>query len=491
MSCLCRGSSAGGPFLALTRRMVSLHSLYKRCSTRRHDSGPRRRIGALLTALFLSACTTSPSNPNPDPGIPDPTVPPVLSADDDYIFDLQQFHNFSVEVKPEHWQWLQDNARSEEYVPAIVSFDNKTYPNAAIRYKGGYGSLTSCFNEEGERICPKLSLKIKFNHYDKSGRFFGLRKISFNSSVRDPTLMHEVLGYSLFRAMGVPAPRASHATIHVNGEDLGIFVMVEAIDKEFVQRRWPDDEGNLYKEIWPEHADPRHYVEALRTNEDTPNVARMVDFYQTLLTTTQEAFRDNITPYVDMDAITRYFAVDRAISNSDGISGIYCYGLGSTECENRNFYWYEHPSGRFDLIPWDLDYTFGGINDDLGVSYHGPDATECAPVPACIVWEKEDCDPEIEDVFLLPAQCDELYGFLHRETWPAYLDALQELADGPLAQLPELHFFLLDKIRSTVDQDAFGPGLVVFESKNSWLKEVLEEQRIAIQNLLATNPTIP
>ena len=58
--------------------------------------------------------------------------------------------------------------------------------------------------------CHKLSLKLKFNYQDKDQRFFGLKKVMLHASLSDTTMMRERLAYSLWREMGVPAPRSVH-----------------------------------------------------------------------------------------------------------------------------------------------------------------------------------------------------------------------------------------------------------------------------------------
>ncbi|HEU5058313.1 MAG TPA: CotH kinase family protein, partial [Kofleriaceae bacterium] len=233
---------------------------------------------SVLFALAIAGCGGGDSgDPHGGDAAPDADAGPP-GPGTDYLFDLTRLHHFEVELAAADWQWLQENAVLEEYRPATLVFEGRRYQQAAIRFKGDYGSLYSCF--EGEtRICPKLSIKVSVNTYDRDQRFFGVRKLNFNSSVRDPSLMHEVVGYRLFRDMGVPAPRASHATLTVNGEHQGLFVLVEEVDKEFLQDHFADDEGNLYKSVWPQHDGPEPYLEALHTNEEEGDVSDMLAFH--------------------------------------------------------------------------------------------------------------------------------------------------------------------------------------------------------------------
>jgi spore coat protein CotH len=51
----------------------------------------------------------------------------------------------------------------------------------------------------------------------------------------------------LFRAAGVPAPRDNFARVELNGRDLGLFVLEEAVNKEFLAKYFSRTKGNLYE----------------------------------------------------------------------------------------------------------------------------------------------------------------------------------------------------------------------------------------------------
>jgi hypothetical protein len=45
----------------------------------------------------------------------------------------------------------------------------------------------------------------------------------------------------------VPAARTTHAWVSLNGRDLGLYVLVEGINKDFLRRHFKSDNGNLYE----------------------------------------------------------------------------------------------------------------------------------------------------------------------------------------------------------------------------------------------------
>lgn len=69
-----------------------------------------------------------------------------------------------------------------------------------------------------------------------------------------------------------------------------------------------------------------------------------------------KALPDALARYADLDELLRYFIVDQALKNWDGVRG----WTGATEDGahwNHNYYWYANPQQKLTLIPWDLDAT--------------------------------------------------------------------------------------------------------------------------------------
>ena len=63
-------------------------------------------------------------------------------------------------------------------------------------------------------------------------------------------MMKEALSMALFARMGLAAPRVSHARVYVNGDYLGLFAVIEPIDKRFLRRTLGEDSGYLYEFEW-------------------------------------------------------------------------------------------------------------------------------------------------------------------------------------------------------------------------------------------------
>lgn len=438
-----------------------------------------RLAGALCAATLMAACGGSGAGDGADAGTPagDALVTPdaALGLGAAEVFDETVIRTYNLTIDPADWQWLNDNAQLEQYVPAELEVVGETYANIGVRYKGSYGTLFSCFDANGNRTCPKLSIKLKLNEYVSGQKFAGLKKINFHSMKSDPTQLHEAIGYTLYRDFGVYAPRSAYAKITVNGESLGLFSLVEAIDGRFTRDRFSDGgEGNLYKEVWPVYDTEQPYLAGLKTNEDTldPSAARMVRFANDLATSTPQTFRQVLSQWMDVDALMRQLAVDRFIDHWDGIVAWYCQ---SNTCSNHNYYFYEEVGrDRVWLIPWDLDNTFTEPSP-IRTYYGMPD------------WDELDRGCAQVDIFWglrgLPPYCDNFIGKLVTVMWDDYVAATRTFLTQhvDLAALDQRIDTLAALIRPHVAADANGPALADWEAAVQKLKSDIAAKRSYIE----------
>jgi spore coat protein CotH len=98
-------------------------------------------------------------------------------------------------------------------------------------------------------LAKKSHLKIAFDEFDNNQTLDGLKKINLNNFTNDPSLMHDVIAFKLFRDAGLVASRTSYAKLIVNGEYIGVYVIIENVDKTFLKSYFgsAQNDGNLYK----------------------------------------------------------------------------------------------------------------------------------------------------------------------------------------------------------------------------------------------------
>src|SRR5205823_1060928 len=90
---------------------------------------------------------------------------------------------------------------------------------------------------------------IKFDQFVPDQGIFGLHKIALDNSKQDASFLDEHLAYELHRWAGLPAPLTAHAVVSLNGRVMGIYVLKEPVDKQFLGRAFghANRNGNLYE----------------------------------------------------------------------------------------------------------------------------------------------------------------------------------------------------------------------------------------------------
>ncbi len=120
-------------------------------------------------------------------------------------------------------------------VAAKVIEGGKVFTNVLVQLKGRGTYQT---------IDARPSMTLRF---EKPGEaFHGLRKFSLNNTAQDPTCLQEKLSRELFLAAGVPAARADHAVVTLNGRELGVYVLTEGYDKRLLKRHFGHSDGTFY-----------------------------------------------------------------------------------------------------------------------------------------------------------------------------------------------------------------------------------------------------
>ena len=143
---------------------------------------------------------------------------------------------FKIQVSGAEWAALQKDDRT--YTRAKLTVGTNVYPDVGIRVKG---------NGSRRGLNDKPSVVVKFDHYVPDQKFCGLTKISLNSSSQDATYLADMIANSLFADANVPVSRVTHARMVLNGRELGLYVLVEMHNREFLKRWFHNSNGSLYE----------------------------------------------------------------------------------------------------------------------------------------------------------------------------------------------------------------------------------------------------
>lgn len=274
------------------------------------------------------------------------------------FFDDSVLHEVRLEIRRSDWQALKDHFRENTYYPANVEWRGMRLEGIAIRSRG-----------RGSRSPLKPNLRVDINRYDDNQKFLGLKAFHLKANNQDPSFLKERLATSLFRRMGMLASREANTRLYVNGEYVGLYLIVEEINKEFLQSNVGEDGGYLY-EFKPTD-DPYHF-EYLgsdltnyspapfdpQTHEKDPNPRALEAMTRTLNQASNTEFPDAISAYLDLKLFVTHLGTEGFLADIDGILGDV---LGAN---NFMLYTFSGKSlSRF--IAWDKDLTFSSPDRDI------------------------------------------------------------------------------------------------------------------------------
>ena len=279
---------------------------------------------------------------------PDPT---------DRMFDLDHVVDIQIEIPAEDWNTLrrqhpnraavysgEDAPRGYTYFKAFITIDGTRIGPVGIRKKGFIGSLST----------TRPSLKVDFAEYVKGLDFVGVNRLTLNNNQQDPSCMHQILSYYLFRKADIAAPRCNYATVSVNGDYKGLYSNVEPIKKPFLRQHFKEVNGNLYEGHRSDFRPGWTKSFEKKTNKGLAD-RNDLDSLVKALEQNDDELIDAVGQIVDLDAFIRFWAMECLVGHWDG----YAENL-------NNFYIYNDPSSRkFHFIPWGADSAWGDANDSL------------------------------------------------------------------------------------------------------------------------------
>ena len=230
------------------------------------------------------------------------------------------------------------NSRVRPEVTATIKEGTNVFTQVALHLKGAGGSF--------QPLDEKPSLTLHFNETAKGQRFCGLEKIHLNNSAQDPTYLCEHLGRSVFTAAGLPAPRVTHATVTLNGRRLGLYVLVEGWNKQFLRRHFRDPEGALYEP--PFRTDVTGSLE-LKSGQADQGSRALGAVEAALSESTPTARWAALGQSLDRDRFVTGLALEVVLNHWDGYA------------RNQNNYrlFHDRLSNRIVFLPHGMDQLFG------------------------------------------------------------------------------------------------------------------------------------
>lgn len=282
-----------------------------------------------------------PAEPAPLPAcVAAPAAAAVAAVSLDFDPTRSQLPVWELTVDPARLAEIHATPHADRHVEARLRVDGVERP-ARVRLHGG----TS-------RDFAKKSFRIDLA---RGQEVDGRRHLILRGEWNDKSLLRTYLGYELFRhATWLPTPDASFVHVRLNDEFYGVMLHVERIDRDFLRARALDPAGPLIEADPPLGGDfgdlapmtPDAY-EAVYDVKGDGTLDPLRDLVERVLASTPSAFAAEAPEVIAVDDVLVYLAAMAVLQNHDHV--------------RKNYYLYRPSAsnGRWMVLPWDLDLTFG------------------------------------------------------------------------------------------------------------------------------------
>jgi len=280
------------------------------------------------------------------------------------LFDGTQLSSVHLRLSERDWERMR-REDDDTYYAADLTWNGVTVRNVGIRHRG-----------LGSRTSSKPGLLVDVNHYIAGQLFLGMTGLILDNAYADPSMVREAVAMKVYARMGVMAPREAHVRLFVNDAFAGVYVAVERIDRQFIERLFGADEANpesggyLLEYRWIDEWGFEDlgnallpYAERFRPHTRETDAAANVygpmrTLVQDLNTVATDRLLQTVGTRLDLVQVARFAGVQTCVAESDGLAGF--DGVA-------NFYLYRFRDGRpAVLLPWDTDHSFSDATVPVG-----------------------------------------------------------------------------------------------------------------------------
>lgn len=277
----------------------------------------------------------------------------VASYPDADLYDPTVLRTFFLDFENADWeQELNDFYNSDVEVPARLTVDGKEYPQVGVHFRGmsSYMMVPAGY---------KRSLNLALDFVNTDQRLYGFRTLNLLNGHDDESLLSAVL-YSHIARRYLPAPKANLVRVVINGEDWGVFANVQQFNKDFVKEGFGTGEGSRWKvrgnpggdaglRYLGEDIAPYRQRFTMKSADNEQAWRDLVTLCRTLDQTPPDKLVTALEPLLDIDGTLKFLALDVALVNMDG------YWVRASD-----YSLYQDPTGRFHLVPADMNEAFRG-----------------------------------------------------------------------------------------------------------------------------------
>jgi len=270
----------------------------------------------LIIPIFFGGCDINDNNP----------------ADD--INSIYLFHTY---IRQENLSELLSNKLIDFSIPVRIKVGDKDY-NGMIEAQGS-----------GSRYLPKWSYEFELD----DDEIMNLDNFNLSAQIGDPSMLRTMLASFAYKQMGFEVFDSDFAFLKINGENKGLYYVVERIEEDFFNRRnIPVFEviNTQFGASFTFNNNNNIYEYFEKEINDDDNLFYFGNLIHALDTVNQENIFTRLSEFLDIESYLKYHAVSTIIAATDGF-------------RNNIIFYKRNPESPYETLPWDFDATFNtGFN---------------------------------------------------------------------------------------------------------------------------------
>ncbi|KAG4094768.1 hypothetical protein H8356DRAFT_1400594 [Neocallimastix lanati (nom. inval.)] len=257
---------------------------------------------------------------------------------------------------------INDNADTEIY-----------YSDNSKKFKTKKASLTVEINGEKlqfDKVTFSLAgqysrelIKPNFNLKIRGGKnLYGRSQFKLRSDYTEPTFLRSKLTSDIHNRLGLPSISANYATLYINDEFMGLFVLTDAIKQSWIKFVYGEEDSQSLYQCSSSNLTFNSRHGCGNEDSDFKDYTDWMDFL-TKLDAAESA--SDIEDFFEVDNFIYEMAIEYLIGGWDHIQQI-----------GHNFYMYKQTNGKWKYFSYDYDHEFGINIDRVFVAYIFEDLPE-------------------------------------------------------------------------------------------------------------------
>ncbi|MGE6577976.1 CotH kinase family protein [Paenibacillus xylanexedens] len=351
------------------------------------------------------------------------------------LFQTDNVIDVNVTIDDADWKSMLESPLDKDYKKVSVEVDGNKLDNVGFSTKGNLTLKVVSAMKDSDRY----SFRLKFDKYDKTQTLLGLDKMVLNNNYSDPSFMREVLHYEALRSIGMDVPMTNYVNLYVNGELVGFYTGVEAVDDSYLERNYGEayEDGVLYdteEKTYLQYEEKGEYGTLTKDLGTDENKTKLKNFIKTL-NDMPEGKKGDIESVLDVDSALQYIAGNMVFGNYDSYNGD----------KGHNYMLYSDADGKFTVVPWDFNMSFngysglGGRGTTTGSTTTNTNATNVSVDKPVLGISMENV-PMINNLLAVPEYKEKYLSYVNELT--DYMEGIQDRITG-----------LADEIRPYVEAD--------------------------------------